>query len=270
MKKLVACLLFALPACSGSIEDPPPTWEQFRAMAIEGEAGQFVIDGDEVYDSEASLAEYYQRYILAPTERDVGESTQPLIVNRVGGRDDKWNTTTAQNLTYCVSRQSFGNLYNQVVTAMARAAAAWEAVANVKFVHVAAADTSCNRQTPVLFNVRLNSSQQYLAYAFFPSFPRAQREVVISTLGFVTDTGAVSLAGVLRHELGHTLGFRHEHIRVAQSSPRCQEGGTIRALTPYDSSSVMHYPHCRGTNRGDLVLTQRDKTGAASLYPGRI
>jgi serralysin len=29
----------------------------------------------------------------------------------------------------------------------------------------------------------------------------------------------------------------------------------------------MHYPQCNGTQKGDLVLTSLDKSGAHSLYP---
>jgi serralysin len=38
-------------------------------------------------------------------------------------------------------------------------------------------------------------------------------------------------------------------------------------LTTYDSASVMHYPQCNGTQTGDLVLTNLDRSGAAALYP---
>ena len=31
--------------------------------------------------------------------------------------------------------------------------------------------------------------------------------------------------------------------------------------------SYLFDPQCNGTNRGDLVLTSRDKSGARSLYP---
>ena len=43
-----------------------------------------------------------------------------------------------------------------------------------------------------------------------------------------------------RHELGHILGFRHEHIR-SEANSSCDEGGAFRAVTDYDQASVMHY-----------------------------
>src|SRR5678815_2857671 len=58
----------------------------------------------------------------------------------------------------------------------------------------------------------------------------------------------VTWAGVARHELGHILGFRHEHP-WAPGAP-CSEQQTYtapnvdltgRRLTAYDQVSVMHY-----------------------------
>ncbi len=74
-----------------------------------------------------------------------------------------------------------------------------------------------------------------------------------------------TLQGILRHELGHTLGFRHEHTRPEAGT--CFEDTAWRALTAYDASSVMHYPQCNGTQTGDLVLTDLDRQGATALYP---
>ncbi|WP_375766910.1 M12 family metallo-peptidase [Archangium gephyra] len=105
----------------------------------------------------------------------------------------------------------------------------------------------------------------YLARAFFPNSSRSGCNVLIDSSGF-TMTGAVTLTGVLRHELGHTLGFRHEHTRSTSSG--CYEDSQWRALTStYDRYSVMHYPQCNGLNTGDLILTSLDKSGARSLYP---
>ena len=73
-----------------------------------------------------------------------------------------------------------------------------------------------------------------------------------------------SLTGVLRHELGHTLGFRHEQTRPEAGA--CFEDNSWRALTPYDSASVMHYPQCNGTGDWSLSLTARDIAGARLVY----
>jgi len=116
----------------------------------------------------------------------------------------------------------------------------------------------------VVFNVRQVCSGQYLARSFFPSTSRRGREILIDCTSF-GNIKPWSLTGVLRHELGHSLGFRHEHTRPEAGT--CFENNQWRALTAYDSASVMHYPQCNGTNNGDLNLTSLDKTGARSLYP---
>jgi serralysin len=268
---LRACVLstLILSACAPAENPEPLTWEEFStSVEREAETGMYIVNGDEVIATEAELYAFWEHMvaeqIAASSTSEVGESSTPLIVNRVSGRDDKWSATQARNLTYCVSKTSFGTRYTTVVNAMANATAAWEAIANVNFVHDSAKDGNCNASTAVLFDVRATSSQSYLARAFFPSTSRAGRNVIISTSSF-GNIGQVTLTGVLRHELGHTLGFRHEHTRPEAGT--CFENSSWRALTTYDSASVMHYPQCRGTNRGDLVLTTRDKNGAVALYP---
>jgi hypothetical protein len=79
------------------------------------------------------------------------------------------------------------------------------------------------------------------------------------------DIPPFTLSGVLRHELGHVLGFRHEHTRPEAGT--CFEDDSWIPLTPYESDSVMHYPQCNGTNFGDLVITAGDAAGARAAYP---
>jgi hypothetical protein len=152
---------------------------------------------------------------------------------------------------------------------MEEATGAWEAVSLVDFVHVAAEDTRCSASNAsVVFDVRpVNVGGQYLARAFFPNESRPARNVLIDDTSFGLDpNGKLQLVGILRHELGHTLGLRHEHTRP--ESGTCFEDTDWRPLTKYDAFSVMHYPQCNGGGDWSLELTDNDQLGVACLYGG--
>ncbi|MDQ3335950.1 MAG: M57 family metalloprotease [Myxococcota bacterium] len=229
-----------------------PTWEEFRATVYQEnfEGGHFIVNGDIAIADEKQLYEFW-------------ESLQQgaLIVNRVGGADDRWNDTAKLNLTYCISN-NFGTNKTRMVTAMNTATAKWESLGNVNFIHVTAQDASCTASNPnVVFDIRPVSGQSYLARAFFPSSPRSSRNVLVDSSSF----GNVGwpLENIIGHELGHTLGFRHEHTRPEAGT--CFEDNNWRPLTPYDSGSIMHYPQCNGSSN-NLDWTARDGEGVAALY----
>jgi serralysin len=267
MKRFAIAISLLAGACT--VGQDALSYEEFRAQAYqEPETGVFIMNGDELVADEAAMFDIYQRYLESHyAAMDDGYATveQGLIVNLSGGKDDRWPQATASNLTYCIDSGSFGSRYSAVVSAMSSATGAWEATANVNYVHASQYDGNCNaRTTGVVFNVRQVQTSQYLARAFFPSSSRRGREILVSASSF-GNIKPWTLTGVLRHELGHTIGFRHEHTRP--DSGTCFEDNNWRALTAYDSSSVMHYPQCNGTQNGDLVLTNLDKSGAHSLYP---
>jgi hypothetical protein len=233
------------------------TFEEFEALTYREpwEGGAYIVDGDTPIIDRKHLYEFwYQLY--------QPDGPSALIVNRVGGVDDRWSDTQKLNLTYCVSN-NFGTYKSAVVSALATATANWEARANVNYTYVSAQDSNCtNANSSVTFNVRLVTGQPYLASAFFPSYGRSSREVKVDSSSF-GDTGGWPLANILGHELGHTLGFRHEHTRPEAGT--CFEDNSWRPLTPYDSASIMHYPQCNGTS-SNLAFTSLDAQGAAALY----
>lgn len=238
------------------------TWEQFRdATYREPGTGIFIVEGDMPIADEARLRDYYNRHVQQGA----------LVVNLVDGVDDAWDPAQALDLTYCVDRGSLGQNYQRVVDALDGAAADWEAVAGVDFVHVTSLDDRCGPRTRgVVFDVRQVEGQPYRARAFFPSSRRADRNILINTSIYpsVDDPNEpATLRGIMRHEFGHALGFRHEHTRPETGA--CYEDDNWRPLTAYDAESVMHYDNsrCPGTKTGDHVITAHDAEGAESLYP---
>ncbi|MEN8174155.1 MAG: matrixin family metalloprotease [Pseudomonadota bacterium] len=240
------------------------TYEQFLEKVYKEpfEGGKYIVNGDTPILNEKLLREFFETSVAKQPEALPTE----LIVHRAGGTDAAWDRAAKTNLTYCVSR-AFGTRYDQVVADLEAAAGAWEAVANVDFIHQSDEDDACDAANAnVVFDVRpVNVDGDYLARAFFPNEPRAARNVLIDESSFNLDPQrTLNVRGILRHELGHTLGFRHEHTRP--SSGACFEDENWRPLTDYDAFSVMHYPQCNGLGDWSLVLTSRDSSGSACLY----
>jgi Astacin (Peptidase family M12A) len=96
--------------------------------------------------------------------------------------------------------------------------------------------------------------------------PPPERRVVVIDPSFFDSGHGFNKVGVLRHELGHVLGFRHEHIR-SEAPPGCPGEplfGTIVA-TDYDPKSVMH-DFCGDVGSKELEITDLNYQGAQRLY----
>ena len=234
-----------------------PTFQEFHASTFQDVDQQYVVNGDEPVSGTGDLKKFYDS-MVSPQTMEEG-----LIVNTVGGADDKWSASQALNLTYCVS-DKFGSSKANVVNAMNTGAGLWEgATSKVNFIYVPSQDASCTtRNNSVLFSVEPTSTTQYIARAFFPSTSKRGRNILVNASSLM-NSGSWTPGNILGHEMGHTLGFRHEHTRPEAGT--CFEDNNWRPLTPYDSASIMHYPQCNGSSN-DLSMTNTDRQGVVALY----
>src|SRR5262249_38131640 len=153
-------------------------------------------------------------------------------------------------LTYCVLRSTFGDQasYQDSVDRMKAATQDWSQTINLKFRHDQSQDMSLPAATPpagITFTVRAvvpdDPADAPIASSFFPGDPATERHLLIFPDYFNSNL-IFDKVGVLRHELGHIVGFRHEHIR-SEAPPVCQGEPLFGAIpqTEYDPKSVMHY-----------------------------
>lgn len=222
----------------------------------------YVVEGDML------MTEYeYTQYQLASL---VKADTALMYEKLVGEIRDNKVVRWPENyiVKYCIAKNTFPSLeqYNLVKENMKKAIREWESTCNIKFHHEEQKDAS-GILTPTadltFVVVGFNSNNRFIASAFFPYEPSNRRRLLVDPTYF---TSSFDRVGVLRHELGHTLGFRHEHIR-SDAPLVCQGedvGGTIN-LTQYDPKSVMHY-FCGGMGNIKLEITDIDRNGSQSIY----
>jgi hypothetical protein len=242
----------------------------------------FLVEGD-IPMTEKQVRTYLRSKSSGPVI--AGEDNPELIVNVEGGKATYWADPAKRTLRYAVMRASFpDNAKFQLALAdMAAASGEWVAACptcGLKFEHVPELDiiadpleyvdalTKDTIRFVVIFSdvSGANPNDGYIARAFFPDSPAHLRSIILDKSYFdqVPPQSKFTRVGVLRHELGHVLGYRHEHIR---GEAGCwSEGGQWKPLTPYDGKSVMHYPCGAASARGDLVLSETDKAGHRNQY----
>jgi len=253
---------------------------RLKTVDVDGEK-YYIAEGDTLFDEDQlgfyalqrQKADEAQR--AAETASEAGLGITPILSSpprgllgmTQNGKIVRWKPGFV--LTYRVARETFTSdeRYTLAVQSVQGATQAWEQTCGVKFEYRADLDNQPGSgPAGALFSVReFDAGGDFIAAAFFPNDPPVRRRVLIDP-SFFEPNLSFDRVGVLRHELGHTLGFRHEHIRSG-APPVCPQESLVDTidLTKYDPQSVMHY-FCGGVGSRDLKITELDRIGSQRIY----
>jgi len=245
-----------LPAAE---DDDDPGWAAFLERVVPGsQPGVYIVEGDLRLHGERELRAYYDHHARGTRAN----------VSFFGGRDNIQPLNRKLRLTYCV-QDSLGRDRDDVVDMLAVATLDWERATDVNFIHLSEHDDDCEpgRLPESVFFAVIKVDGTYNASAFFPDSPASDRVLEITDVGL--DRSEDDVTGTLRHELGHILGLRHEHIRNpidCTDEDTYGDGLGSRDLGPYDGSSIMHYDWCPGAIGDRVNLSRYDVIAIKNLY----
>jgi len=136
----------------------------------------------------------------------------------------------------------------------------WQTVCGVKFYQ---ADDSVDPFfTFILASETMETHKDYNGVVAISFFPGDGPQTVTLFKRFKTAPNKIA---VLAHELGHLLGFRHEHIWTHLTDEPITNA---ILLTSYDPLSIMHYQKIWDDekNKADTKLSHLDKIGCQIIY----
>lgn len=242
-----------------------------NAPSFESEGRKYFVVEHDLQIEEGQLLNYCKEMLAKPVAVSAaakGDDPLGLVVATIDGKPMRWKPGTV--LTWFVEPGTFpkpqwAKMAKEYVQ---KATDDWNAASKKAKLKISFLKSTTPADAVIRIRFENFSQAGLIAVAFFPNDPAYKRFVRVGPTLF-DKTSGYDPVGVLRHELGHVLGFRHEHIRP--EAPQQIEAWAIGSmgaeeLTQYDPKSLMHYPMTPGYGTKDFQITKNDHKGFALLY----
>lgn len=237
--------------------------------SIQSVDGNLYVFETDILLTESEAVEFLWDFRCSDIGKGVIKHLDPeLLIAVHDGNFSVW-PKKIKSIGYEIRTSDFSPAENSVLqVAMDEATKDWNSACqkcDIHFVQAKSKDDST-----ITFEVVKENTDAFEAAAFFPHSPENRRFLRISPNFFKKNR---EKAGIIRHEFGHILGYKHEHYRVKGNSGSLPFHSKICRytnsewvpVTNYDPFSVMHYLCYPGGTRS-LKISDVDKKGHTLTY----
>jgi hypothetical protein len=235
----------------------------------------YLAEGDILFTKDELLQRFNQR--LAYQQPKMEQKEFVIIGYDYEKKDTiKWRKFP---IKYSIDKKSFednGRSYDSIVARLSRATAQWHNICNVSFEY----HPELDNKSPFPINkvdflvINSNNTSSFVATSFSPDKEQSLHYLILYKNYWIS---IFDMTGVIRHEIGHILGFRHEQLFNSTLVPLSCKGDPKNDpdwlnlnrmdIGTYDKISLMHYYCPPSSGNLKFSFSSNDSLSYKLIFP---